>query len=419
MKSHRSIAIMSATYFMGIFDDNFFKEAAMILALAAGHVSLQGYASIAITVPRVLLAAPAGWMADRFSKRWTIIAAKVLELVAAACGAAGVLTLNWYLIFTMLALMGIQATMFSPAINGTLPEIYPAERIPRVNSILKIVTIAAILGGVAFAGAALDVPGTGPLGFPMGRMIVVAVIVLTAVGGLAFSFALPRRAARAPGTRFPWTGPWETFGTLRDIGKDALLAITVAVNSYYWFIGALQLMLINMMATSSAGGIVSKQVAHRGNTIAGLFISAILVGNGLGGVVAGRLSKGARWYKLLAPAAVAMGLFMCVTIFVPYMPQGARIPAMFAVLTLVGVAGGFLLVPTDSFMQVRAKATERGAILATSAFTSYSGIIVASPLANYLNVHLRPTVGLALGGALTVLVGLWTAFVLRPSQHRK
>ena len=253
----------------------------------------------------------------------------------------------------------------------------------------------------------------------MGRLVVAAVIVFMAVGGLAFSFGVPMRPAAAPKAPFPWTGPVDTFRTLKGIGKDALLAITVAVNSYFWFVGALQLMIINMMGKTREAGIVPAHSTQRSNTIAGLFIAAILVGNGIGGLAAGRLSKGEKWYRLLWPASVAMGLAMMAVELVPHVGDNTKLPAMFGILVAVGIAGGFMLVPTDSFIQVRSKSTERGAIIATSTFTSYGGIIIASFLANYLNVHFRPTTGFALCGGLTVLVGLWTAFALRPSKNRK
>lgn len=36
---------MAATYFLGVFNDNFFKQAALLLAVAAGHSGLQGTAT--------------------------------------------------------------------------------------------------------------------------------------------------------------------------------------------------------------------------------------------------------------------------------------------------------------------------------------------------------------------------------------
>ena len=52
---------MAGAYFLGVFNDNFYKQAVLMLAVAAGHNAMQGYALAVFTLPFVLLAAPAGW----------------------------------------------------------------------------------------------------------------------------------------------------------------------------------------------------------------------------------------------------------------------------------------------------------------------------------------------------------------------
>ena len=59
---------MVTTYSLGVFNDNFFKQAAMLLAVAAGKSELQGTAAILFSLPFILFSAPAGWLADKFIK---------------------------------------------------------------------------------------------------------------------------------------------------------------------------------------------------------------------------------------------------------------------------------------------------------------------------------------------------------------
>ena len=49
----------------------------------------------------------------------------------------------------MLVIMGFQATLFSPALNGALPELYPASCVPRANAVLRMLVTFAILADVA------------------------------------------------------------------------------------------------------------------------------------------------------------------------------------------------------------------------------------------------------------------------------
>jgi len=129
-QAHRKFASMVAAYSLGVFNDNFFKQAMMMLAVAAGLEHMQGWATIVFTLPFILFAAPAGWMADRFTKRNIIVGAKGLEVMAMIIGAAGIYLLSWPLIFIMLFVMALQSTIFSPARGNR-----PASQIPVPNII--------------------------------------------------------------------------------------------------------------------------------------------------------------------------------------------------------------------------------------------------------------------------------------------
>ncbi|HQA53805.1 MAG TPA: MFS transporter, partial [Spirochaetota bacterium] len=152
----KSLIPVSIVYFLGAFNDNFYKQAAMLIAVSSGLTQNQGYAVTIFTLPFLLFAAPAGWLADRIQKRKVIIISKWAELFAMLSGAAGLITGSWPLIFIMLAIMATQTTVFSPAVNGYLPDLFPEEKIVRVNGILRMIVTTAILSGIALAGPALD-----------------------------------------------------------------------------------------------------------------------------------------------------------------------------------------------------------------------------------------------------------------------
>ncbi len=177
-------AAMVVTYCLGVFNDSFFRQSAMLIAVAAGQKALQGYVMGIFTLPYLLFAAPAGWFADRFSKRRVLIAAKLLELLAMICGAVGIVTGNWGLIFAMVFVMGLQSAIFSPSLNGSIPELYPPSYITTANAILKGVVTVAILGGVGAAGFALRSKSAGPGGVALGRTMVAAIVVGVSVVGV-------------------------------------------------------------------------------------------------------------------------------------------------------------------------------------------------------------------------------------------
>lgn len=65
-------------------------------------------------------------------------------------------TLDWNWMLAMTFCMGLSSTLFSPALNGSIPELFPVSQVPRINALFKLGTTASILFGVFLAGIALD-----------------------------------------------------------------------------------------------------------------------------------------------------------------------------------------------------------------------------------------------------------------------
>ncbi|PCJ57612.1 MAG: hypothetical protein COA79_15310 [Planctomycetota bacterium] len=158
-KARKKFVALATAYFLGVFNDNFYKQAACLIAVAAGQNEFQGEATILFALPFLLLAAPAGWLADHYSKRNVIVWGKFIEILAMSAGAYGIYTNNWTFIFIMLVLMAAQSTIVSPALNGTIPELYPESYVTKANSLVKLISTSAILIGVLFAGLSIDQKG--------------------------------------------------------------------------------------------------------------------------------------------------------------------------------------------------------------------------------------------------------------------
>ena len=73
---------------------------------------------------------------------------------------------------------GIQSTIFSPALNGSIPELYPESYVIKANSVLKSLTTSGILVGTIAAGLLLKYK-TPVWGFPCGRVGVAGAVVGT------------------------------------------------------------------------------------------------------------------------------------------------------------------------------------------------------------------------------------------------
>lgn len=374
---------MAGTYTLGVFNDNFFKQAACLIALyhcVPAREEMQNIGTIVFTLPWLIFAAPAGWLADRFPKSRVVIGAKALELVAMSCGAIGVLLISWPLIMVMLFIMALQSAIFSPALNGSIPELYPADYVIKANSTLKSVVTSANLVGIILAGVALNYNGSTSWGVPLGRLIVAIGVVSISAVGLLISLGVVHRPAADPKVKFPWTGPWSTIKDLWEMRKDRLLTVILISDSFVWFVAVLQILIINKMGEHTFG-LNTQQVSYR-------LLAPELLGVAVGGVLAGLVARSDHWRFVLGPAMITLGLFATFAVFVPFLAESIKVQQILMACALfgAGVSGGILLVPMESFFQTRPAPERKGAVLAASNFAGFSAMALSGGVSMLLMV---------------------------------
>ncbi len=385
---------MAAAYCLGVFNDNYFKQAALLMAVSAGLSELQGTATVLFALPFILFSSWAGWLADRYVKRNVVIWAKALELAAMLCGAAGVLTGQWPLILAMVFLMGLQSAIFSPALNGSIPELYPAAHIPRANAILKLATTLSILAGIALAGVSLDQRSVAFGGFEPGAAMVAVVVVAVAALGLAASIGVVRRPAAAAGKPFPRLGP---LGSVKDLfslcGERQMLTAFFADNFFY-FLATIVVLTINVLGV--------KQL-HFSQTATSLLSMALMLGICLGSFMAARLVKMESWSRLLFPSALGMAAGLCAAGLTVHLPASLQYAVLATALTATGIFGGLFLIPVTSFLQVHPAPSEKGRVLATVNFSGFAAILMAGVVFSRLDAHWS-------AGAVMVILSSFTLF---------
>ncbi|MHB9134041.1 MAG: MFS transporter [Armatimonadota bacterium] len=449
-------AAMIATYSLDVFNDQFFKESAFLLAVAAG-IS-QTYIQVLFMLPFVLFASQVGWMADRFPKRSVVFMSKLLELAAVLLGAGGLLLGNWSLLLAATCLLGLRGAMFNPALNGSIPEVYPAEHVTRANGILKIFVTAAMLAGVALSGPVLEQAGT-IRSIPLGHVLVAGGILLVAILGLVASQGMAHRPAARPEMPFPtfsvprpiqwilqrrwvwlplavinvvlfmfWVvGPqWpqklahagllivahlafillvKPAQSLIRVCRDRLLGVAIGANTFFWFLASLQVMLINKMGLEQF---------HFTKTETSLLAGVEMIGVAIGGLLCARWAVGTRWHRVLAPAALTLGVVLMLTFGVPVLPDASHLGALMGLLGIAGIAGGLFMVPLESFIQVRPAAGEKGSVISTANSAIFTGMLLAGVAYAVLEHFFtaQETTSFAIAGVMAVVVGVWLTWVL-------
>ncbi len=378
---------MGSCYALGTFTDNFYKQAAVLLAASTQMTEAQSLATVLFSLPFILFSAWAGWLADRLVKKHIVVAAKTVELLALLAGSALLVRGVWPGILLVIFCMGLQATVFSPALNGSIPEHFPADRVPRVNSLIKLASTAAVLAGIAVAGIFLDLrPAGGDVASSWlgglfgltdaqayGRAAAGVFIIIVAAIGVMTAFVIRSRPPAALGGAalppFPWLGPVDSVRHVLECRKDGQLFLVLLAEAYFYGIAAIAVISVANLAESLGYS----------NTVASLLSAILMIGIAAGSLAAGR-STAESWRRLLFPSAAGMGFFLLLVSFAPLFPENAsaalspRLCWLFFSLFASGVCGGLYLIPLASFIQVRPPAHEKGKVLGVSNFLSFVSI---------------------------------------------
>jgi acyl-[acyl-carrier-protein]-phospholipid O-acyltransferase/long-chain-fatty-acid--[acyl-carrier-protein] ligase len=298
----------------------------------------------------------------------------------------------------------VQAAIFSPAINGSIPELYPAEYVVTANGIIAAAVNVAILLGIAVAGLVLDIKGTV---FNVSGGMFLAAAVGSSVAFLTFvtAFFVPKFPAASPNARFPWQGPWESIITLAQTRGDSLLANSIFAKAFFWFAGSLQILIITPLGLSQFG--LSK-------TMTSVLIVIELVGVGIGSLLAPLIAKGAKWYGVLVPASLVMAAAMFAVAAVPYLPSFTHNVVVICALAALGIAGGIFSIPVTSFVQVRPAPEMKGRMIASSNFADFSGILLSGAVFYCLDLmRIRPSDCFAIEAIMTIAAAGWLLMSMR------
>jgi acyl-[acyl-carrier-protein]-phospholipid O-acyltransferase/long-chain-fatty-acid--[acyl-carrier-protein] ligase len=367
--SRHPLQALLIAQFLGAFNDNAWKLIVALVgirrvaaevggtgpALEAAVQTQMTMTFVVFTLPLMLVSLPAGMFADRQSKRSVIIGLKAVEMILMSAGAIALFTDPSGSVFPLivLALMGAQSALFSPAKYGILPEILPRDRLAEGNGLLEMWTFLAIIAGTYAGGLFLDLAGDASW---LGGLVLTG---LAGIGFAASSFVPRVPPARAEGgiaatVRSAWAA----------IRGDRVLGLAVFGTIVFWAIASLVSQNILVYA---------KAVLGLSDATTGLPLAVLAVGIGLGSLGAGKLSRPEIEYGLIPLGALGMTVFTLLL--------GLVIPGLVGTLVIMiflGAASGLLAVPLNVLIQWRSPADRRGAVIALSNTFVFGGVIAGS-----------------------------------------
>jgi acyl-[acyl-carrier-protein]-phospholipid O-acyltransferase/long-chain-fatty-acid--[acyl-carrier-protein] ligase len=381
--------------FLGVFNDNAWKQVVALLAVgsAATDAAAQGAAAIAqvaLLIPQMIISLPGGALADRVSKRTVIVAMKWLEL-AVMVGGVAVLCLRpsgGPLLIGVLVLLGVQASLFSPAKYGILPEILPHERLSNGNGVLELLSYIAIIAGTVAAGPLIALAPGRPW---VGGVVLIGLSMV----GLAASWFVPRvPPARAEGgladtVRIGWTA----------IVSDRILRLAVLGQLLVWTISSL------VPAPILA---YSKRALGLSDQHAGIPTALLGIGLGAGAFLAGKISGAKVEYGLFPLGAIGMAAST-----MAFAVIGPGLAGTLVLMMVIGLFSGMLFMPLNALLQWRAPADRRGAVIAVSNAIVFAGMVLGSLLAVFAARAGIAARGTFLGASIALAAGsVWALWLV-------
>jgi MFS family permease len=376
---------MTATQFLGAFNDNLFKQLMLLLAIpigaeAATKADEQGFATMVFSLPFVLFSGLAGYLSDRFSKRTVIVLAKGAEIAIMLLGMLAFLEYEHFGyrgLLVVLFLMGTHSAFFGPGKYGILPELFRKSDLPRANGVILMTTFLAIILGTASAGVLGSVLGEeGGHRVPQRLWLGSAVCMGIAVVGTITALLIRRTPPAAPNLRFePSTLaiPPETRALLM---RDPPLLAALLVSCMFWLVSGVAMQSVNSL------GMVQLGVGEKWTSI---MTAVIGLGIAVGAVLAGKLSQGKADFRIVTWGGI--GMIAALLLLAISIPEGGRqyehllgFRGSVPVLVLLGMSAGLFAIPVQVFIQTRPPDAQKGRMIAVMNVANFIAILLSGAI---------------------------------------
>ena len=375
----RRFAPFFVTQLLGAFNDNVFRNATLVLITAYMGLSQQQqslYTNLApalFILPFFFFSATAGQLAEKYEKTRIIRAVKLFEIVVMSIAAWGFYGHHAVLLLVVLFLMGLHSTVFGPIKYSILPQALRPEELTGGNGLVETGTAMSILFGMMLGGA-LMLSGHGPL------LASIAVIAIALVGYSASRF-IPSAPPTSPNLRINWNPLTESWRTFKLCTKQRAVFNSVLGISWFWFFGTALTAQLPVYAEANLGGSSSLYL---------LTLGVFSIGTGVGSLLCEKLSHRTVEIGLVPLGAIGVTAFGIDLYFArsglaPATGLGlmdfVQAPGSLRILfdlMMIGVFGGFYLVPLFALVQSRTPKSELSRVIAGNNILNAGFIVTAA-----------------------------------------
>jgi 1-acyl-sn-glycerol-3-phosphate acyltransferase len=370
--------------FLGALNDNVFKQALVILLTysTARYTTmstdiLQNLAQALFVLPFFLFSATAGQLADKYEKSRLISITVAIEFACMALGAAGFFLHSLPLLFAALFLGGVQSALFGPVKYAILPQQLKETELVGGNGMVEMGTSVAILVGMMLGGWLVAQEGWG---------VAAAAFVTMGISATGFllSRLIPLAPAAAPELKINWNPFTETWRNFQFMRGNRTVFLSVLGISWFWFYGSI---FITQFPN------LSKDILSGQESVVTLLLIVFSIGIGIGSLLCERLSGRKVEIGLVPFGSIGLTLFgidlyFALAAHLQHEPmalvaflQDAGHWRILADLFLIGLFGGFYIVPLYALIQIRSEPSHRSRIIAGNNILNALFMVAAAGIA--------------------------------------
>jgi 1-acyl-sn-glycerol-3-phosphate acyltransferase len=361
--TERRFAPFFLVQFFGAFNSNILKNALIVLVTyQAGRLVAEGSAFSGVEsgvlvnlaagifiLPFFLFSATAGQIADKYEKSGLIRLIKAFEILVMVLAAWGFLAGSLGLLLVALFLSGLQSALFGPVKFSILPQALHETELVGGNALVESGTFIAILAGTIMGGYFASFGAGAPY-------VAAAGVVAVAALGFATAWFIPRMPAAAPQLVIDWNAFRETWRNFQFISGNRTVYLSILGVSWFWLYGALFLSQFPDFA---------KNVLSGGESSVTVLLAIFSVGIGLGSLLCERLSGHKVEIGLVPFGSIGLTVFGVDLYFASQELPGGELASVWTLfssgahlrvmadLLLLGMFGGFYIVPLYALIQSR------------------------------------------------------------------
>jgi MFS family permease len=330
----------------------------LVLDLSHNSPGALGVVSALQFTPVLLLTLWGGKLADRYDKRYLLIAANaafaITAIIFALLVASGSVEL-WH-VFLFAALLGVANAIETPVRQSFVSELVELPLLPNALALSAATFNCARIGGPALAGVALALFHTGPV-FLIATALAIAPV---------FSYTAMRTAELFRGDR-PGKKDTRILDGLKYVWRRNDLLMPICVMAVIGMIG------FNFPVTLAS---LAKINFHAGPSSFGLLTTSLAVGS-LGGALVGSLRRARPGAYVVLLSAIGFGIFEFIVGFAPSFLTAALL------LVPTGFFSIFLAQAANHRVQMGVRPEFRGRVMALYVLVFLGSTPIGASLAGW------------------------------------